>query len=727
MSSKESDQPSDPQPPSTSTPRFVGLRHLLRTFSTPDTKTSTIPSGPEPEPEPPRSDSPVDDEQPQTKDQDDAEGVASPTPLQRFWRHARTRTSGFDDASPSRWSAPEPHVTTEHASRSPTLSRSPSTAAEELDAVSSMPATPITPPEGSSSSTPLSEGEYPTPTSLAQRIHSIIASTPTATYQPMALESPTTPNDRRSLPQSPVQGPSNLLSPMADSRLLSFLHSPRLMNSPGLGQPSVFSVLERLQSPMSRNRELPPDSNDEQDSRGMEVADDGSSLMLCSPLIPQRDSLVEIAETEYVSYNEAGRAVAESYRSPLRQIYTVDDIHEESESDDGQGSSEMRQDSTVGDRGVGSSQTTDEDSAEAPGDGEGRPGDAPGTESRSIFRWPWSKTEEERRAEQKAKEEKQKAEAKAKEEQKLKKKNEKLVWVPSPINISLQTMWWGYRIYFPPPVLEVLNNKQLEAAKRAAMITSALQWLLDHVPVALIPPQFQLGLTLLRGLIPLLGYIGSFIAWSWSAIRVFDRGCGVTLTATWLLPIAIIPGTWQAYEVPATPQLTQGEVPSQPDPNETSNVVSVETQKEEAPVEKETLGEAGDVPKPTGSTSQKPDVYMDEAWGSSSCTSNYQTPQGYWDPSFSGVWVPPEHGYPNPMYSNSSSFYYAQSHYPPGAYFTPNPDYATPTYGYYQPVHPEQTPQMYNTTTYDFIAPPPVVMQTVPLPSSRPNTPPRRR
>lgn len=57
-----------------------------------------------------------------------------------------------------------------------------------------------------------------------------------------------------------------------------------------------------------------------------------------------------------------------------------------------------------------------------------------------------------------------------------------------------------------------------------AMITTALQWLLDHVPVALIPPQFQLGLTLLRGLVPLLGYIGGFIAWSWSAIRVFDRG-----------------------------------------------------------------------------------------------------------------------------------------------------------------------------------------------------------
>lgn len=60
------------------------------------------------------------------------------------------------------------------------------------------------------------------------------------------------------------------------------------------------------------------------------------------------------------------------------------------------------------------------------------------------------------------------------------------------------------------------------------MITGALQWLLDNVPLALIPPQFQLALSLLRGLVPVLGYLGSFIAWSWSAIRVFDRGTSTT-------------------------------------------------------------------------------------------------------------------------------------------------------------------------------------------------------
>jgi hypothetical protein len=59
------------------------------------------------------------------------------------------------------------------------------------------------------------------------------------------------------------------------------------------------------------------------------------------------------------------------------------------------------------------------------------------------------------------------------------------------------------------------------------MITTALKWLLDNIPVALIPPQFQLALKLGKSLIPLLGYIGGFIAWSWSGIKTFDKGIHV--------------------------------------------------------------------------------------------------------------------------------------------------------------------------------------------------------
>lgn len=106
------------------------------------------------------------------------------------------------------------------------------------------------------------------------------------------------------------------------------------------------------------------------------------------------------------------------------------------------------------------------------------------------------------------------------------------------------------RRYLPPPVLRVLNSKSMEAAKRATIITTALKWLLDHIPTTFLPVQVRPAATLLKRLVPLLGYIGAFIAWSWGAIRTFDRGYGVILSATWLLPVALIPGAWDESDFP---------------------------------------------------------------------------------------------------------------------------------------------------------------------------------
>jgi hypothetical protein len=100
----------------------------------------------------------------------------------------------------------------------------------------------------------------------------------------------------------------------------------------------------------------------------------------------------------------------------------------------------------------------------------------------------------------------------------------------------------------------------------------------------------------------------------------------VTLTATWLLPIAIIPGTWKVFDVPETPQVSRGEVPSQPEPNEMDNVVPAETRKEGEAVEENVSDETENIPEPKGSTSQEPDE--DQAWGlqSSAHTSKHQPP-----------------------------------------------------------------------------------------------------
>jgi hypothetical protein len=102
-----------------------------------------------------------------------------------------------------------------------------------------------------------------------------------------------------------------------------------------------------------------------------------------------------------------------------------------------------------------------------------------------------------------------------------------VVGLPPVSILSLASLFFKhtfYHRYLPPPVLDILNNKQLEAAKRAAMITTALKWLLDRIPVKVFPPQFRPILMLLKRLAPYLGYIGVFIAWSWGAIKAFDKG-----------------------------------------------------------------------------------------------------------------------------------------------------------------------------------------------------------
>jgi len=145
-------------------------------------------------------------------------------------------------------------------------------------------------------------------------------------------------------------------------------------------------------------------------------------------------------------------------------------------------------------------------------------------------------------------------------------------WVPSPDKISFQATWWGYRLYFPPPVLDVLNNKRLETAKRAAIITTALQWLFSHIPLTLVPPQYRAGVLIAQRLVPFIGYIGGFVAWSWGAMKSFDKGQGIVLTATWLLPVALIPGTWEVDEAP-TP-VPRGATPGAHYPPDVSTSVS---------------------------------------------------------------------------------------------------------------------------------------------------------
>lgn len=135
-------------------------------------------------------------------------------------------------------------------------------------------------------------------------------------------------------------------------------------------------------------------------------------------------------------------------------------------------------------------------------------------------------------------------------------------WVPSTTKISFQAMWWGYRIYLPPPIMAKLSSEEGEVLKIAGTITAALTWLLAHVHPSMVPPPLLPVFLLIRMLGPYVGYIGTFIAWIWGAVENADKGNGVCMTATWILPVALIPS---AIKVAATtPATSSGPVAISP-------------------------------------------------------------------------------------------------------------------------------------------------------------------
>ncbi|KAG1816094.1 uncharacterized protein BJ212DRAFT_1356368 [Suillus subaureus] len=338
------------------------------------------------------------------------------------------------------------------------------------------------------------ESEPPEADTLARKIQAMIASLPS---MPSGLPTSFPPFHTTPSGTPVIDSNDNPPSPgFSDSKLMTFLTSFTVMNgSVDRGRESVWSVLDRLRSPLAKS-DSTAEPNVEEPRTGAEYEDDNGSVMMYGPLEPTEDSEIEIARSEIVSHNGDG----EEIRTPQLTFVplpseSIEQVLAQSESSDRR----------KGKQRAGSEQVTSSSRVE--------PGDttAVGVIEQVEYR----------------------------------------VWLPSPTKISIQAMWWGFRIYLPPPVLDALNDKQLEAAKRAALITTALKWLLDHLPISLMPPQLRTPMSFLRRLVPYLGYIGGFIAWSWSAVKVFDKGYGIVLTATWLLPIALIPGTWEATDFPA--------------------------------------------------------------------------------------------------------------------------------------------------------------------------------
>ncbi|KAF9445447.1 hypothetical protein P691DRAFT_805667 [Macrolepiota fuliginosa MF-IS2] len=340
------------------------------------------------------------------------------------------------------------------------------------------------------------------PTSLALRIQSLIDSLPTPTRKTTVRDTPLPRRDENGRPIPPATA-------VKDSKLIQILSSATIMNGSrdrDRSRPSIWGILEGLGTSKHKH-DLPGNGPQSDPGQGHDDAtdafSDSSSIMVYSPLLPTRDSFVELAESEVFEEEEAEELVP--VIPPPLPGWTWSEVLPS----------------------VTSWFTQPPPSPLLDDSGQ-----------------PLTPRSRERRLRAQA----------------------ARVWIPSKTQLSIQCMWWGYRMFLPPSALDILDDKHLEAAKRAAMITTALTWFFNNLPINSLPIALHPPLLLLQHIAPYLGYIGTFMSWSWSTIKSYDQGFGVILTATWLLPIALVPGTWFERDWPASPH-PPGSTPLPPEPS----------------------------------------------------------------------------------------------------------------------------------------------------------------
>ncbi|GAA5899708.1 hypothetical protein JCM6882_005418 [Rhodosporidiobolus microsporus] len=116
--------------------------------------------------------------------------------------------------------------------------------------------------------------------------------------------------------------------------------------------------------------------------------------------------------------------------------------------------------------------------------------------------------------------------------------HDQLSFAPPFDRISVFVWWWGFEIACPPPAMRFLSSV-------ASVQQSFFQFLSIFVAAGGAPE-----------LAPLVKYISSYFDMEFQAIKAQNRGNGVVLAATWLLPVALVPRPWD-FPVPSPPRREQ--------------------------------------------------------------------------------------------------------------------------------------------------------------------------
>lgn len=143
----------------------------------------------------------------------------------------------------------------------------------------------------------------PDTTTLARRIQALLAKSSI----PSPFDAP--PNEPESS-KPPTHPPPQLVS---DPKLVTLLSSPAVMNGTvSKGGQSVWTVLDKLRTQLPLQGSSPafaskPKDNDIKHQQAEASDDDDSGFMVYGPLIPDKDSRIELAKSEYVPSDEGKR------------------------------------------------------------------------------------------------------------------------------------------------------------------------------------------------------------------------------------------------------------------------------------------------------------------------------------------------------------------------------------------------------------------------------------
>ncbi|KAF8577753.1 hypothetical protein K439DRAFT_1532150 [Ramaria rubella] len=112
--------------------------------------------------------------------------------------------------------------------------------------------------------------------------------------------------------------------------------------------------------------------------------------------------------------------------------------------------------------------------------------------------------------------------------------------------MSVLTYWWGLELVLPEPSVVYLG--------KAKSISNTLLNFLSAFAM------FNNGV---REVLPFIRYVANFVDFEWSAIKAQDKGRGVVCAATWVMPAAMVPRSWDFPSRPAT-------APNRPTPADTT-------------------------------------------------------------------------------------------------------------------------------------------------------------